>query len=91
MSNSGKPATRKATSHYGLYTVEQPREIRHVICPVPGCKRRVALTLAGYLEWHANATGFTCDGVNMTPERAATLQIDGAGRLVGVDEMNKVQ
>lgn len=59
-----------ATSDYGLRTVEQQRPIQRVICPVPGCGRNVALTQSGYLEWHANAHGFCCDGVNMPPERA---------------------
>ena len=79
-----------ATSDYGLRTVEQQRPIRRVTCPVPGCGRNVALTQSGYLEWHANMHGFCCDGVNMPPERAARLQIDAAGRLLGVDEMAKV-
>ena len=83
-------AIRRATSDYGLRTVEQQRPVQRVTCPVPGCGRNVALTQSGYLEWHANAHGFCCDGVNMPPERAARLQIDAAGRLVGVDEMAKV-
>ena len=85
--NSGKPATRKATTNYGLFTIEQQRPPQHVTCPVPGCGRTVALTQSGYLEYHADMHGFCCDGVNLPPARAATLQIDAAGRLVGVDEM----
>ena len=85
--NSGRPATRVATSHYGLRTVEQQRPPQRVTCPGPGCGRSVALTQSGYLEWHANMHGFCCDGVNLPPAKAASLQIDDAGRLVGIDEM----
>ena len=87
MSNSGKPATRIATSNYGLRTVEQQRPTVRVTCPVPGCGRNVALTQSGYLEWHANLYGFCCDGVNMPPAKAGQLQIDAMGRLIGIDEM----
>ena len=85
--NTGKPATRKATARYGLYTIEKQHPTQHVTCPVPGCGRTVALTNNGCFEYHTNAYGFCCDGVNMPPAKAAGLQIDSAGRLVGVDEM----
>lgn len=83
-------AIRRATSDYGLRTVEQQRPPQRVTCPVPGCGRNVALTQSGYLEWHANMHGFGCDGVNMPPAKAASLQIDADGRLVGVDEMETI-
>ena len=51
---------------------------QRVTCPVPGCGRTVALTQSGYLEWHANMHGFCCDGVNLPPAKAASLQIDDA-------------
>ena len=79
--------TRKATTHYGARTAEKQLPPQRVVCPVPGCGRTVPLTNSGCLEWHANSYGFCCDGVKMTPAKAATLQIDAMGRLVGVDEM----
>lgn len=89
--NNGKPATRVATSNYGLRTVEPQLARQRVTCPVPGCGRNVALTQSGYLEWHANLYGFCCDGVNLPPAKAASLQIDDVGRLVGIDEMEMKQ
>ena len=85
--SNGKPPPRVATSHYGIRTAEQQRPPVRVVCPVPGCGRNVTLTQSGYLEWHANGFGFCCDGTNLSPARAANLQIDDEGRLVGVDEM----
>lgn len=76
-----KPSFIVATTNYGLRTAEQQRPTEHVACPLPGCGRYVALTMSGYIEWHANRYGFTCDGVNFTPAQAARLQIDAAGRL----------
>lgn len=87
MQRHGNTMIHQATYRYGIRTGEQQRPPVRVTCPVPGCGRTVALTQSGYLEWHANSYGFCCDGVNLSPARAASLQIDALGRLVGVDEM----
>lgn len=80
----------RATTHYGVKTHEVRQEITFVVCPVPECLKRVRLTAYGRFMEHVNGYGFSCDSVSMTPAEAEAIQIDGAGRLVGMDEMRQV-
>lgn len=80
-----------ATTNYGDPTAKGlSYKIQNAACPVPGCIWIGELTASNNFPWHNNMFGFACDSVGRTITQAKTLQIDEHGRLLDVDEMQKV-
>ena len=86
------PLVLHATTNYGDPTSKgMGYTIQRATCPVPGCTWIGELTASNNFPWHNSKFGFTCDSVGKTIAQAKALQIDEHGRLVGIDEMKKVE
>lgn len=80
-----------ATANYGDPTSKgMGYKIKRATCPLPGCTWVGDLTAGNNFPWHNNIFGFNCDSTGLSLAQAQALQVDEHGRLIGIDEMKKI-
>jgi hypothetical protein len=76
----------RATTRFAVISESKYVATRFLPCPVPECGKTTRLTHSGHFAEHVNSFGFHCDATGLTPQAAAHIRVDAAGRLIGIDE-----